>query len=83
MKTARIFTNGGSQAVRLPKEYQFETDEVMINRVGDAVILFPAESGWKLLQESLGGFSEDYMADRNQPALVAEDATKYTPRRGD
>jgi Virulence-associated protein and related proteins len=39
MQTARIFTNGNSQAVRLPKEFRFEDDEVIIKKVGNAVIL--------------------------------------------
>jgi antitoxin VapB len=41
MQTARLFINGRSQAVRLPKEYQFKGDDVYIQKVGDIVILFP------------------------------------------
>jgi antitoxin VapB len=41
MQTARIFNNGNSQAVRLPKEFRFEEDEVIIKKVGDMVILLP------------------------------------------
>ena len=41
MQTARIFNNGNSQAVRLPKEYRFDEDEVIIKKVGDMVILLP------------------------------------------
>lgn len=40
-QTARLFTNGNSQAVRLPKEFRFEGDEVIIKKVGSAVILLP------------------------------------------
>ena len=43
MQTARIFNNGNSQAVRLPKEFRFEEDEVIIKRIGDMVILLPAK----------------------------------------
>ncbi|MDP2823524.1 MAG: AbrB/MazE/SpoVT family DNA-binding domain-containing protein [Sulfuritalea sp.] len=39
--TARLFKNGSSQAVRLPKEYRFEGEEVAIRRMGDAVVLLP------------------------------------------
>ena len=39
MRTAKLFSTGGSQAVRLPKEFRFEGDEVLIHREGDAVIL--------------------------------------------
>ena len=41
MQTARIFNNGNSQAVRLPKEYRFDDDEVIIKKVGSAVLLLP------------------------------------------
>ncbi|MBR1458931.1 MAG: AbrB/MazE/SpoVT family DNA-binding domain-containing protein, partial [Oscillospiraceae bacterium] len=41
MQTAKVFTSGRSQAVRIPKEFRFDTEEVFINRVGDAVILTP------------------------------------------
>ena len=43
MMTAKLFENGRSQAVRLPKEYRFSGDEVAINTVGDIVILMPNE----------------------------------------
>ena len=48
MDTAKLFINGRSQAVRLPKEFRFEGDEVMIKRVGDAVVLLPRH-GWRTL----------------------------------
>jgi antitoxin VapB len=41
MQTARIFNNGNSQAVRLPKEFRFEEDEVVIKKIGDMVVLLP------------------------------------------
>lgn len=41
MATAKLFTNGRSQAVRLPKEFRFEGREVSVRREGDAVILEP------------------------------------------
>lgn len=64
MQTAKIFRNGGSQAVRLPKECQFSGDEVYVNRIGNVVVLFPRTMGWDALAESLSGFSEDFMAER-------------------
>ena len=45
-KTAKLFWNGRSQAVRLPKEFRFEGDEVYIRRLGTAVILEPASRDW-------------------------------------
>lgn len=63
METAKLFTNGGSQAVRLPKEFRFEGDEVLIRRLGQAVLLIPKEAAWDTFLEGLNGFTEDFMAD--------------------
>ncbi|OGQ78060.1 MAG: hypothetical protein A2289_21225 [Deltaproteobacteria bacterium RIFOXYA12_FULL_58_15] len=43
-KTAKLFTNGGSQAVRLPKEFRFEGEEVLVRRLGKGVVLEPIEA---------------------------------------
>ena len=67
MKTARLFRNGQSQAVRLPKEYRFSGDRVLIKRVGNAVVLLPEKGSWTPLFESLSRFSEDFMEGRQQP----------------
>ena len=67
MQTAKLFQNGRSQAVRLPKEYQFSGDDVFIQRHGDAVLLIPHEKAWEVFLEGLNGFSDDFMSDgRNQ-----------------
>jgi len=65
--TAKIFINGASQAVRLPKEFRFDADEVCIKRIGSAVLLFPKEAAWELLREALAKADADFMADREQP----------------
>ena len=49
MDTAKVFMTGRSQAVRLPKAYRFEGDEVLIKRVGDAVVLLPRTHSWDTL----------------------------------
>jgi len=67
MKTAKIFRNGQSQAVRLPKEYRFEGDYVFVKKSGNAVVLLPAKGIWSSLVESLDKFSEDFMTERRQP----------------
>ena len=48
-KTAKIFMNNRSQAVRLPKEFQFSTREVFIRKEGDEVILSPRPKDWSAL----------------------------------
>ena len=67
MKTARIFKSGHSQAVRLPKEFRFENDEVCIKKTGNAVVLLPVRHSWDSLFKSLDNFSEDFMIHREQP----------------
>ena len=67
MKTARLFRNGQSQAVRLPKEYRFNGDRVLIKKAGNAVVLLPEKGSWMPLFESLSKFSEDFMQSREQP----------------
>jgi len=63
MQTAKLFQNGRSQAVRLPKEYQFKGDDVFIQKHGDAVLLIPHEKVWEVFMEGLAGFSDDFMMD--------------------
>jgi antitoxin VapB len=67
MKTARLFRNGQSQAVRLPKEYRFSGDRVLIKKSGNAVVLLPEKGSWRPLFESLPKFSDDFMESREQP----------------
>ena len=67
VKTAKLFKNGDSQAVRLPREFRFAGDEVLIKRVGSAVVLLPKAKSWGTLVESLKKFPADFMADREQP----------------
>ncbi len=63
MQTAKLFQNGRSQAVRLPKDFQFVGEEVFIQRHGDAVLLIPHEKAWEVFMEGLSSFSSDFMHD--------------------
>jgi antitoxin VapB len=67
VNTAKVFTTGRSQAVRLPKEFRFKEGEVGINRIGDLVILYPRKKGWEVLEKSLDAFTGDFMEGRHQP----------------
>lgn len=69
MKTAKIFQNGQSQAVRLPKEFRFDDDEVFIKKSGNVVQLIPRTDSWNTLFDSLKKFSRDFMSERVQPEL--------------
>lgn len=70
MKVAKIFINGHSQAVRLPKECRFRSREreVYVHKVDGLVILIPKRNPWGSLLHSLGNFTDDFMHERNQPA---------------
>ena len=61
MMTAKLFENGRSKAVRLPKECRFSGDEVAVNKIGDIVILMPKDDKWSGFLDSLNLFSEDFM----------------------
>ena len=62
-RTAKVFMTNRSQAVRLPKEFQFETDEVFIRREGDNVILSPRPRDWRSYFESAPVASDAFMND--------------------
>ena len=63
METAKLFENGRSQAVRLPKRYRFSVDEVLITRLGEAVMLLPKDSAWGVFLSGLTDFSDDFLTD--------------------
>ena len=74
MKTAKIFKSGNSQAVRIPKEFQLEGDEVEILKKGEILVLRPKKKSWAALVESLQKFTDDFMEKgRSQPPVQKRD----------
>ena len=70
MKTAKIFRSGNSQAVRIPKEFQMEGDEVEILKRGSSLVLRPKKASWNTLIRSLQKFTADFMeGGRKQPKM--------------
>ena len=70
MHTARLFKNGGSQSVRLPKEFRLPGKKVRIHREGQRIVLEPLDAGMASLIDSLGRFSDDYFQEgRMQPPM--------------
>ena len=67
LREAKLFMNGRSQAVRLPADCRFEGESVYAKKWRGAVILLPKGDPWRPLLESLGTFSPDFMAERDQP----------------
>lgn len=72
METAKIFENGRSQAVRLPKKFRFNTDEVIVQQLGDAVILVPMESMWQPFMDGLNSFTDDIFEDGRDQGIQQE-----------
>lgn len=63
-RTAKLFTNGRNQAVRLPKMFEFiGTDEVFIRKEGDSIILTPKRKSWLSFAE-LPAADDDFMIER-------------------
>ena len=71
-QTAKVFFSGRSQAVRLPKDYRFDSDEVFINRIGDAVILIPKESLVKMFDYGASLLSDDFLSEEIPDNETAE-----------
>lgn len=63
---AKLFRNGNSQAVRLPKEFRFDGEEVIVKKIGNAVVLLPKEAFYDTLIDSLSMFSDDFLEERDQ-----------------
>ena len=72
MQTARLFLNGRSQAVRLPKEYQFSGNDVFIKKIGEAVVLFPVNKEWEVFMHGLNSFSKDFMLEGRSQGINQE-----------
>lgn len=66
METAKLFWSGRSQAVRLPKQYRFDADEVRIRRQGNAVVLEPIAKDWAWLDDITGPVDPDFVEAANE-----------------
>lgn len=67
MDTARIFQTGRSQAVRLPKAYRFDCEEVAIKHFGNGILLLPVDNPWQTMLAGLDAFEPDFEIQREQP----------------
>ena len=67
MQTAKIFKSGNSQAVRLPKNYRLEGNEVFIKKVGEGLLLIPKTNLWEQWEQSLKQQDTPFMSEREQP----------------
>jgi antitoxin VapB len=73
MKKAKIFKNGQSQAVRLPKEFRFNSKEVFIKKTKDGILLMDIVDPIEIMRKSISQFTDDYMSERIQPPPQARE----------
>ncbi len=73
MDTAKLFINGRSQALRLPKAYRFEGSEVYIKKISEGILLIPKDKTiWSVWENNLKKYDKPFMTDRNQPKSQQE-----------
>ena len=72
MEIARVFTNGRSQAVRIPKEYRFDVDELYINKIGETVVLTPVCALAEAFDNGIKMLSEDFLSDGIPESIPSE-----------
>jgi antitoxin VapB len=71
METAKLFRNGRSQAVRLPKKYSLAGDEVYVKKVNGIVVLIPKDADpWKPFVDSLDKFSDDFFNFKRDQGIL-------------
>lgn len=75
METAKVFWSGRSQAVRLPKEFRFNTEAVHIRRHGNAVILEPITDNWEWLNSLTSQLDKDFITASKEKPKLQERAT--------
>lgn len=63
MQTVKVFTTGRSQAVRIPKEYRFNVDEVFVNKIGDTLILTPISKLGETMDQGVAAITDDFLED--------------------
>ena len=66
MQTAKVFMNGRSQAIRLPKEFRVEADEVYLKKTPEGFLVITRDP-WELFHEAVEQLPDDFMAERKQP----------------
>ena len=72
MDRAKLFWSGRSQAVRLPKAFRLDGDEVRIRRQGNALVLEPVPQDWAWLDEIVGPLDDDFVRAANDRAIDFE-----------
>ena len=69
MTKTRVFKNGNSQAIRIPKDMRTDYKEYIIRKIGEVYIAFPESDPWAPARLAIGSLPEDFLVDRNQPGI--------------
>ncbi len=72
MTTTRVFQSGKSQAVRIPKEFRFHTDRVIVTQVGRSLVLTPEDQLASVMREGFNSFPEDFMSSGPDTFVAAD-----------
>lgn len=75
MNIAKVFEDGGNQAVRLPEMFRFDVEEVIVQKLGDAILLAPKSSVWNVFMDGLEGFTSDIFDGGRDQGTQKERAT--------
>jgi antitoxin VapB len=76
---AKVFRNGGSQAVRLPKRFRFHDEEVIVRKVGKQVVLEPANEWPPSFLACLGAWKEEIPRPRTRNRTIAKKKNPFDP----
>ena len=75
MTAAKVFMNGRSQAIRLPKEFRVSANEVFLKKTSQGFVVVERDP-WEVFQEGCRELSDDFMAGRVQPPAEKRDWNK-------
>ncbi|HAZ00455.1 MAG TPA: AbrB/MazE/SpoVT family DNA-binding domain-containing protein [Opitutae bacterium] len=76
MVSTKLFTNGGNQAVRIPKRWSFDCDAVTMTRQGDCLIIRPSKNDWSELEDLASEFGGDFMLQEAE-TLEADESVQF------
>lgn len=72
MNTAKVYMNGRSQSIRIPKEYRVNADEVYINKIGDSLVITPLASLAESFDRGAALLTDDFLADGMPGEITVE-----------
>ncbi len=74
MATAKILNNGINQVIQLPNEYKIRSDEMIVHKVGNAIILLEKEDRWQTFLNGIDSFSDDFLNEGRESIEVTRES---------